>query len=249
MTQEHRLITALKQVKHELLIPAAEYVPAIPACWEIIDAALAASTPVGGWEEPVAWRYRYPNDEAWQLTQDHDQAFKNTGEVEPLGVIPFALAPPPPSVSIDNGSRPQEAVPTKQAEPAVVGDDGWITHDGGPNPVPGARVVWRNREGSSEDCNADELSGWEHPYGPDGCWDVVAYQIVQQTADGWTEWSGGQNPVPGRRVEVRFEVGGYADKVSDDLRWIYDRGGYDIIAYRLVPQPADGCSSNEGVGA
>lgn len=40
-------------------------------------------------QQVVAWRYRYPNDEAWQLTQDHDQAFKNTGEVEPLGVIPF----------------------------------------------------------------------------------------------------------------------------------------------------------------
>lgn len=43
--------------------------------------------------EAVAWRYRYPNDEAWQLTQDHDQAFKNTGEVEPLGVIPFGSEP------------------------------------------------------------------------------------------------------------------------------------------------------------
>lgn len=53
MTQEHRLIAALNQVKHELLIPAAEYVPAIPACWEIIDAALAASTPVGGWVQNV----------------------------------------------------------------------------------------------------------------------------------------------------------------------------------------------------
>lgn len=40
-------------------------------------------------QQVVAWRYRYPNDEAWQLTQDHDQAFKNTGEVEPLGVIPL----------------------------------------------------------------------------------------------------------------------------------------------------------------
>lgn len=40
-------------------------------------------------QQAVAWRYRYPTDEAWQLTQDHDQAFKNTGEVEPLGVIPF----------------------------------------------------------------------------------------------------------------------------------------------------------------
>lgn len=46
MTNENRLIAALKRVKHELLIPAAEYVPAIPACWEIIDAALASSSTV-----------------------------------------------------------------------------------------------------------------------------------------------------------------------------------------------------------
>lgn len=41
--------------------------------------------------EAVAWRYRYPNDTDWQITQDHDQAFRNTGEVEPLGVIPFGV--------------------------------------------------------------------------------------------------------------------------------------------------------------
>lgn len=34
------LETALRRVKQELTIPAAEYVPAIPACWDIIDAAL-----------------------------------------------------------------------------------------------------------------------------------------------------------------------------------------------------------------
>jgi len=49
--------------------------------------------------EAVAWRYRYPTDDAWQLTQDHDQAFKNTGEVEPLGVIPFASPVVPVGVS------------------------------------------------------------------------------------------------------------------------------------------------------
>ena len=36
----------------------------------------------------VAWRYRYPNDQTWQLTQDRDQAFKNTGEVQPLYASP-----------------------------------------------------------------------------------------------------------------------------------------------------------------
>jgi hypothetical protein len=39
--ENDRLREALERVKQELIIPAAEYVPAIPACWDIIDAALA----------------------------------------------------------------------------------------------------------------------------------------------------------------------------------------------------------------
>lgn len=35
-----KLEAALRRVKQELMIPAAEYVPAIPAVWGIIDAAL-----------------------------------------------------------------------------------------------------------------------------------------------------------------------------------------------------------------
>lgn len=42
-----RLRLALKDAKRELLIPAAELVPAIPAVWEIIDEALAEAQ---GWE-------------------------------------------------------------------------------------------------------------------------------------------------------------------------------------------------------
>lgn len=56
--------------------------------------------------------------------------------------------------------------------------DGWMTWAGGENPVPGARVEWRNREGSAAECPADELAGWSHPYGPNGCWDVIAFRIV-----------------------------------------------------------------------
>ncbi len=41
------LEAALRRVKQELTIPAAEYVPAIPAVWEIIDAALERPTAPG----------------------------------------------------------------------------------------------------------------------------------------------------------------------------------------------------------
>jgi allophanate hydrolase subunit 1 len=39
------LVKALERVSQELTIPAAEYVPAIPACFDIIDAALAGAKP------------------------------------------------------------------------------------------------------------------------------------------------------------------------------------------------------------
>lgn len=38
------LLEALRLLKEELTIPAAEYVPAIPACWDIIGAAIAKAT-------------------------------------------------------------------------------------------------------------------------------------------------------------------------------------------------------------
>jgi hypothetical protein len=71
------------------------------------------------------------------------------------------------------------------------GVEGWVTHNGGPNPVPGARVEWRNREGSNACCKADELSGWEHPYGPDGIWDIIAYRVVTSAALSAIEGGGG----------------------------------------------------------
>lgn len=66
----------------------------------------------------VAWRYRYPKDDAWQLTQDHDQAFKNTGEVEPLGVIPFA-----PQTDTDAREKVVEALEVIQRETNTLRED------------------------------------------------------------------------------------------------------------------------------
>lgn len=39
------LENALRLVKHELMIPAAEYVPAIPAVWDIIENVLRGDAP------------------------------------------------------------------------------------------------------------------------------------------------------------------------------------------------------------
>jgi len=39
-------------------------------------------------QQPVAWRYRYPNDPTWQITPDEKQARDKTGEVQPLYASP-----------------------------------------------------------------------------------------------------------------------------------------------------------------
>ena len=96
---------------------------------------LAASTPVGGWEDistapkdgtrmcvafddcpdlPYHWEIgRFSHSKGWVNTYGHPFSGEPTHWFVPA-------APTPPSVSIDNGSRPQEAVPTEQADAAVL---------------------------------------------------------------------------------------------------------------------------------
>ena len=147
------------------------------------SAMLAASTPVEGWEEPVAWLRDY------HLGHD-DNPCLGLAQPDDANAFPVYAAPPPPSVSTDNGSRPQEAVPTEGHDAAVVADDGWIEHDGGPNPVPGEMVFAR--------------------------------------------WDGGEDTKPWPSEKIAWSVG-------------IDGQSY-VTAYRITPQPADGCSSNEGAG-
>lgn len=87
-------------------------------------AMLAASTPVGGWEDVIGTGFflleRLADFEN-SITTDED-AREFDGHIAPA-IARFRsavarYAPPPPSVS--TGSRPQEAVPTEQAAGAVV---------------------------------------------------------------------------------------------------------------------------------
>lgn len=55
---------------------------------------------------------------------------------------------------------------------------------------------------------------------------------------GWIEWSGGENPVPGQKVDVLFRTGvRRADYSSDAWTWTYGTNLTDIIAYRVVETP------------
>lgn len=65
-------------------------------------------------------------------------------------------------------------------------------------------------------------------------------------ADDWVEWKGGENPAPGKVVDVKYR-NGVADNYvnSTEVDWPHASSvigitGYDIIAYRILPStPSD----------
>lgn len=52
----------------------------------------------------------------------------------------------------------------------------------------------------------------------------------------WVEWHGGENPVPGKMVEVRLRTGDEftGSDLSDHATWKHIWGDGDIIAYRIA---------------
>lgn len=72
--------------------------------------------------------------------------------------------------------------------------------------------------------------------------DVIATIGLDEDApkeEAWTVWFGGVNPVPGRRVDVKYRDGIVAsDAFSDCVGWDRALLGYgsDIIAYRVVKE-------------
>lgn len=62
----------------------------------------------------------------------------------------------------------------------------------------------------------------------------------EESMEGWIEWAGGKNPVPGKKVMYKLRDGDESRKpvLSDDLRWemVDDSYAADIIAYRVVEE-------------
>ena len=55
--------------------------------------------------------------------------------------------------------------------------------------------------------------------------------------EGWIEWQGGENPVPGAVVECVFRDEPNS-MPSDDLVWLHEGRAGDIVAYRVdTPAP------------
>lgn len=74
-------------------------------------------------------------------------------------------------------------------------------------------------------------------------------------SDGWIESADGwhEPPVPdGTTISLRLNTGKETPPsiVKHQVWpiWRYSSGKPAVIAYRTTPQPADGCSSNEGAG-
>jgi hypothetical protein len=178
---------------------------------EIWSAMLAASTPVGGWEEPVAWRYR----DAWGRWA-YCQAVDNlAGPKVITEKQPLYAAPPPPSVS--TGSRPQEAVPTAQTVPAVVG---WQDSETAPRD---GRWLLLEGEMSGGDTSTVRVGRWNPTYS-DATRCTYEWQCVDPYAHGTED-----------------------EAIGPDSFWNWYADGR-VSGWQPLPQPAEGCSSNEGAG-
>jgi hypothetical protein len=60
--------------------------------------------------------------------------------------------------------------------------------------------------------------------------------MSEEIPEGWTAWSGGENPVPGTMVELMIRGGVKRPTPwrADHVRWQHEGRGLDIIAYRVI---------------
>lgn len=75
--------------------------------------------------------------------------------------------------------------------------------------------------------------------------------MTDNSREGWIEWSGGPNPVPGRCVDYKNRCGGFGEALSETLGgWVHgthlNDPSFDIIAYRIVTAADDRGDGNEG---
>lgn len=87
--------------------------------------------------------------------------------------------------------------------------------------------------------------------GLEGYYDRCRFAFIgRPDADGWMPWSGGENPVPGQKVEIRWRTDrsepGAQIFLSDELGW----RDPTIIAFRLAPTaPVEASGSERGEDA
>ncbi|WP_191923829.1 hypothetical protein [Pantoea agglomerans] len=72
-------------------------------------------------------------------------------------------------------------------------------------------------------------------------------QQEQQERGEWIEWRGGECPAKGKLVDVKFRDG-FIDRhqKAEGYHWVDNGQGYDIIAYRIIPeQPTNQSKAGE----
>lgn len=84
------------------------------------------------------------------------------------------------------------------------------------------------------------LDGTTHANSP---WSHFAF-IGRPDADGWMPWSGGENPVPGQRVDLVVTDDVIENVLSDD--WDWDCQPDPIKSFRLAPAAPVEASGSEG---
>ena len=60
--------------------------------------------------------------------------------------------------------------------------------------------------------------------------------IEEPLSDGWIEWGGGENPVPGATVEFRLRDNDSCEAEANFLRWDHKGMSGDIVAYRVTEE-------------
>lgn len=60
----------------------------------------------------------------------------------------------------------------------------------------------------------------------------------EESMEGWIEWAGGKNPVPGKKVMLMLRNEWKSPYSSNSEGWLWQHNGsiYDIIAYRVVEE-------------
>ena len=86
--------------------------------------------------------------------------------------------------------------------------------------------------------------GFAKPIG--GEWNPKGWRKCD--AEGWMPWSGGENPVPGQRVDYRMSNGHVGNGWhADNLRWTNEVPEHRIIAFRLSRRASE--QPVEAIGA
>lgn len=104
-------------------------------------------------------------------------------QIEQLTGARHSMYDPAVAIARDIANR---TPPAMSADLKLHEQDRWITHDGGPNPVPGkmVEVCYRNAETETRMANRLGWDHWEAETSGLGGYDIIAYRILPQTEKG-----------------------------------------------------------------